>query len=93
MKPTLGQTIRGMRLGYGWVPELNRWMHIDGDGPFTIKIRCSLPNTRDASETHRRWWDDKLFLSELLKCEGMGGLGNGDCTIFLDDYGKRVEKV
>ena len=59
-EPTLGETIRGARLGYGWCGEIWAFVRISPAGPgrFMADIRPpgDVPHRLEADEPHYVWW-------------------------------------
>lgn len=55
---SLGETVRGARLGWGWCEEIGAFVRFSDSGPDTlvdVRPPGTLPKTA-TSETHRVWW-------------------------------------
>lgn len=101
---TLGNTLRGMRHGYRWVPTIGAYLRIsdEGDG-FRIRINPGgehWPSARGRSPVHddlfRCWWEgrsiaDDLAASVLAVIAGPAASSarvRAPITFYMDDNGR-----
>jgi hypothetical protein len=72
VKPTLAQTLRGLRLGYHWHHQINAYMRIIdlGSDRFAISVRPvgTIKGTDRTKHNFRMWWqgDDPVPLVPCL---------------------------
>lgn len=90
--PTLGETIRGLRLGFAWSAEYQCFVRISGDGPFRIQVEpAALPGfLRANQEKHYVWWsDDKLDLSKIKPFPAIAR-ARRRADFLVDGHGRRL---
>jgi hypothetical protein len=88
--PSLGQTIRAHRMGYGWTGTC--WLRIiTGDGPGPI--RCDvhpdglLPNSMKNHLQYRVWWEGESIIKDFPLARVKA---KRPFTVYVDDNGNIV---
>ena len=91
-RPTLGQLVRGARLGYHWSDKYQRMIRMQSSGPLFLIDICepdSLPRTVMSEDPHRCWWDDPEVLDLI---EGLAlAIRGPHVSLYLDQAGKMLE--
>lgn len=69
MGTKFGAYLRGARLGYGYVAELDAFVRVSGDGPFYVEVAREAKDMHPGSGLHRVWWwNDKNGETLLAVC-------------------------
>ena len=87
MDNLFGQTLRAARLGYRWVPEIERFVRISGEqAPWRIDVRERLDRPgvgRDSlNGGYRVWWEPEDVAKEILSLLPRARLIGRDTTFF-----------
>lgn len=92
----LGDALRGSRLGFRWVPKLERYLRVrDVDDGFAFDLATPAgirAMVRPTPAEHRVWWDgapDAAFIVAAI-VPYAAGLAASYATIVLDENGDRV---
>lgn len=100
--PTLGDTLKGARLGYGWSDAIGAYVRLeDASGGFVVDIRPSGQIPRDLVGTlHRVWWSDEEAarrVGDALRPIVAGGLRSVEVRrslrFVIDDDGRPVASL
>lgn len=88
-KPSFGDLLRGLRLGFRYLDGVG-FVRIADDGPFHVTIAQGAEQMSAGSECHRCWWEGpemRAQLVEILKPFA----GHGKVRLVLDEDGQVVE--